>query len=677
MTVYNRKMFRKKGGGATGIMASGPELMKRFNLGGVARQFEPNYTGAPGQVFFNQSARPFTRVSDELSRIAQQTAGIKGSFDRTVESQFVTLPTGQKIKVLDEDGRTPRSAGAFSLKNPSIARLYREQHPDGFVSKEKAFRKDIASQLDTFEDPRAPKTQTFTTGVSKNIAGNFPKVDVDTFGAIPGTSAIPEETFKDDTTVGKSFIGPEDDVKLGDQINAKNKELLEKKDEKKADLSFKPKKVTVNKKGLEVETVDDIKKDIAKKEDNKTETPGKKKAFDESTNTLKISIGSDLTTDEDQGFALKDYMKKFSDYKGREINMGDLEELAAKTSGYDPNDPDKSGEQRKDAFFMGLIRAGLAVAAGESDDMFTNLAKGLAFGVEAYAKDIDTLNKDEKENRKEYYRSLRELVKDEKSAIAAEKALAAQIDGNNARIASQIGMNNARIKAQKEIAQLKNDTELYVFAKNNQIKIAELDLKAGEINSLNEYRTAIINKDIDQFSKTHQLNLDKFDEIKKQSLQKMKEFNINSTINLLDNDSKVALQVYGGIERDSEGNITSIELNDEGQSFVKQLALLSKIKSTNTTDLMRKVTATAKSNMAGTVDLSGLSEADKLNAAMIWETQFKDIYNDTFNIVDPITKVKLAPNDASVQGIQNSIIDKFKNQISGFKNKAINLTTTK
>ena len=60
---------------------------------------------------------------------------------------------------------------------------------------------------------------------------------------------------------------------------------------------------------------------------------------------------------------------------------------------------------------------------------------------------------------------------------------------------------------------------------------------------------------------------------------------------------------------------------------------------------------------------------------MIWETQFKDIYNDTFNIVDPITKVKLAPNDASVQGIQNSIIDKFKNQISGFKNKAINLTT--
>ena len=32
MTVYNRKMFRKKGG-ATGIMASGPELMKKAQSG--------------------------------------------------------------------------------------------------------------------------------------------------------------------------------------------------------------------------------------------------------------------------------------------------------------------------------------------------------------------------------------------------------------------------------------------------------------------------------------------------------------------------------------------------------------------------------------------------------------------------------------------------------------------
>ena len=32
MSVYDRPMF-KKGGGATGIMASGLELMKRFDVG--------------------------------------------------------------------------------------------------------------------------------------------------------------------------------------------------------------------------------------------------------------------------------------------------------------------------------------------------------------------------------------------------------------------------------------------------------------------------------------------------------------------------------------------------------------------------------------------------------------------------------------------------------------------
>ena len=34
MNPLNRKMFRKKDGSASGIMASGPELIKRFNGGG-------------------------------------------------------------------------------------------------------------------------------------------------------------------------------------------------------------------------------------------------------------------------------------------------------------------------------------------------------------------------------------------------------------------------------------------------------------------------------------------------------------------------------------------------------------------------------------------------------------------------------------------------------------------
>ena len=658
MTVYNRKMFRKKGGGAIGIMASGPELMKRFNVGGMARQFEPNYVGAPGQVFFNQSATPFTRVSDELSRIAQQTAGIGGKpISQLGLSPSMTMLYGSDLATPGE--KNPRSRRTDAM-------LRREQE---------AFRKGIASQLDTFEDPRASQkgAKTFTTGVK--IDPGIPENEA--LKIIAADTNIrtddPKDQFIDDTETSTSFVMGDPNIK--DDINKKNKELLEKKDEKKADLSFKAKKINVDKDGLEIGTVDDVKKQLAEKENNKTEAPGKKKAVDESANTLKISFGSDFTTDKDKSNSLSNYMKSFSDYKGRKLNMGDLEDLASKTTGYDPNNPDKSGEQRKDAFFMGLIRAGLAIASGQSDDVFTNLAKGLAFGVEAYAKDIDTLNKNEKEDRKEYYRSLRELVKDEKSAIAAEKALAAQIDGNNARIASQIGIANAQIKSREEIAKMSHDLKVMEFVNRNKIDLAKIDLETEKINSLNEYRAAIINKDIEQFNKNYDLNVDKFNELIKQNDQKMKQFNINSTIKLLDEDSKTALSIFGGVERDASGMITSIDLNDQGQAFVKKLALLSKVKSTNTTDLMRKVRATAASNMAGTVDLSGLNETDKLNAAMIWESQYKDIYQDTFNIKDEVTKTLLPQDNAQVQAIQKSIIDKFKKQIGGFKNKAINLTT--
>ncbi len=56
MTVYNRKMFRKKGGGATGIMASGPELIKAqsgtfVNIPGGGSTL--TRSGFPGSDAFN------------------------------------------------------------------------------------------------------------------------------------------------------------------------------------------------------------------------------------------------------------------------------------------------------------------------------------------------------------------------------------------------------------------------------------------------------------------------------------------------------------------------------------------------------------------------------------------------------------------------------------------------
>jgi len=58
MNVYNRKMFRKKAGGATGIMASGPELMKRFRVGGVNVVGNPTQPGTKFQLNYPSQFSP-------------------------------------------------------------------------------------------------------------------------------------------------------------------------------------------------------------------------------------------------------------------------------------------------------------------------------------------------------------------------------------------------------------------------------------------------------------------------------------------------------------------------------------------------------------------------------------------------------------------------------------------
>ena len=68
MTVYNRKMFRKKGGGATGIMASGPELIKAqsgtfVNIPGGGSTL--TRSGFPNISAFNQ--QPINRIPNTIS----------------------------------------------------------------------------------------------------------------------------------------------------------------------------------------------------------------------------------------------------------------------------------------------------------------------------------------------------------------------------------------------------------------------------------------------------------------------------------------------------------------------------------------------------------------------------------------------------------------------------------
>ena len=71
-----------------------------------------------------------------------------------------------------------------------------------------------------------------------------------------------------------------------------------------------------------------------------------------------------------------------------EVDLNKIDQAAKDLMGFDPK---AAGEKKETAFWMGLMKAGLAMAAGESENAITNIAKGLSYGLDSYGKDIALL----------------------------------------------------------------------------------------------------------------------------------------------------------------------------------------------------------------------------------------------------------------------------------------------
>ena len=90
MSVYDRPMF-KKGGGAIGIMASGPELMKRFDVGGInivsPANANPVLTGAKNVI-------PQNVITEDKFKLpvsfGADTTGFRDTGAKTFETGSIT-----------------------------------------------------------------------------------------------------------------------------------------------------------------------------------------------------------------------------------------------------------------------------------------------------------------------------------------------------------------------------------------------------------------------------------------------------------------------------------------------------------------------------------------------------------------------------------------------------------
>jgi len=126
------------------------------------------------------------------------------------------------------------------------------------------------------------------------------------------------------------------------------------------------------------------------------------------------------------------------DKKPKELNFADVKDDVFELLGYDRDTLDENlSKDRQSAIWLNVMRAGLAVAAGESPNALTNVAKGFGVGLEGYGRDIKDLTDDYREDVKTYTTTAYTMLKDAKAEELAKNTLNLQRAASEFQITSQ------------------------------------------------------------------------------------------------------------------------------------------------------------------------------------------------------------------------------------------------
>ena len=581
--------------------------------------------------------------------------GSSGDLNRIYDPNAITSYMNQGNLIPGTGRNTP--FGGYINPNPykTPAQIKRE---------EVKFRENQGTQIEGPGIIPVGKTEAKTFKVEPQIIDDF-------------KSYKKGDKFKLEDPIIENEVVKKETTENKDKINETNEKL----NLIKPDKTFSP----------EVSTLD------ITAEKNKKKPPSKLKQVDQSNEELKIAVSESALNEGDpkaqvtKGNAWDKYLKKYEDYKGRSLDLGELEELAAKTSNYDPKNPDKSTEAKQDAFWMSLMKAGLAIASGDSSNTLQNVAKGLGFGLEAYGKDINKLNDQERENQKEYHSTLRELVKDEKSAIAAEKLIMVNINQTNAEIV-QRAENQDKDRVSKELQfqqglelnRLKVTNQQHQFFRKVEIDVARLGLDTNKENNLNNFRAAEQSKDWAKFKNTFGLQVKNYDLNKEKLLESMKQFDVTTAVSLMPKEQKQALGAGFGTFNNDTGNIDFANEKDKKahDNYVKKLVLLSHASKSNPTDMMKRVTAIANSGSVAGVNFEAqgvTTNKGKLDAALIWTESFKEAYDNAGKIKDEYTgQFSMLPaDDKNVIAARQAIVAQYGVSLKGLANGGIKVLGVK
>lgn len=398
MSVYDRPMF-KKGGGAIGIMASGPELMKRFSNGG-----------------------------------------------------FNFIPTASASPVL---------TGAKNVI------------PQNVITEDK-FKLPISFGADT-------------TGFRNTGAKTFET------GSITGGDLLSKfaKNAQDGEPVDDAATLYEQDIVEGDSVNKTN-EKETKTEDKKEKSSDDIKKENTN-------TLNILKKYYKKDEkalglESDQEVMAAKQAVINAGNKVAEGV-ADFKDTEFVGGSFNTNLQELDTAlrkEGKEITLEDVYDEGIKLLGYDPRELDKNfNADRRQAFFMNLIKAGLYTAAGGSKDAVSNVALGLAKGLEGFGADVGALKDDLREDRTRASTVMYNLLKSEKSEQLAKEAL----DLDKKFKIFNISKMQVDQKREEALRVINADYEKKKFNLNYLIELKKFDQK--ERLSDNQLKTSLMNSIMD------------------------------------------------------------------------------------------------------------------------------------------------------------------------------------
>lgn len=169
-----------------------------------------------------------------------------------------------------------------------------------------------------------------------------------------------------------------------------------------------------------------------------------------------------------------------------EVSFASVYEDTVKEMGYDADNLDAAYEDEKtQSFWLSVMKAGLAVAAGEDANALTNLAKGMMFGLESWGQDMQRLNAQEREDRKEFRTALRQNLKSEKDmavalATNANSTLATQLNLEmqvaNAQSDAEIAVLNAELQKSSQVfANYQFEVGIQNAIASNKVDMAQLE----------------------------------------------------------------------------------------------------------------------------------------------------------------------------------------------------------